>query len=103
MAFAREGAAGVVIGDVAEEGLAETKQLMADKWPMVEVVATRLDVTDEASVKAFVGLAVSQFGRIDYSVHAAGVAPPMLNVMDPQGDALQKCIAVNYKGVSVPT
>ncbi|KIX97750.1 uncharacterized protein Z520_06528 [Fonsecaea multimorphosa CBS 102226] len=99
LAFAREGARGLVIGDLAQEGLAETKKMVTEKWPAVEVVASSLDVSDEASVKAFVDLAVSKFGSIDYSVHAAGVAPQMLTVMDSQSDALQKCIAVNYKGV----
>jgi len=99
LAFAREGVASLVLGDVDEAGLSETKNLVGEQTPSVEVVTTRLDVSDEASVQAFIALAVSKFGRIDYAVNAAGVAPPMLTVMDPQKDDLYKCIAVNSKGV----
>lgn len=100
LAFARDGAVGLVLGDVDTQGLETTRQLVQKQSPSVEVVTMKLDVSNEESVQAFVDLAVAKFGRIDYAINAAGVATPMLKFVDSQGPALNRCIAVNTKGVS---
>lgn len=101
LAFAREGVTAMVLGDLNEKGLQETKNLVAKQSPSVEVVTTALNVTIGKSVGAFFDLAISKFGRIDYAVNAAGIATPMLQFVDPQKEALNRCMAVNTKGVSL--
>ena len=61
----------VLIGDLdAEAGAA-----CVDEWQRGEAAAfRRLDITREASVKAFVAFAIKHFGRVDGLVNNAGIA-----------------------------
>lgn len=67
-AFAQEGAK-VAIGDINEDGLAETRRLV----PYGNWLARRLDVTDDADVAGFIDAVSQSFGRLDHAVNAAGV------------------------------
>jgi NAD(P)-dependent dehydrogenase (short-subunit alcohol dehydrogenase family) len=67
--FAREGAR-VVIADVDEAAGAATAALVREVGGTVLLVRT--DVTDEASVKAAVDVAVAQFGKLDTLLNCAG-------------------------------
>lgn len=61
-------------------------------------VAAELDVTDRASMKAFVDLAVERFGRIDVMVNNAGVMY-LAPFSDLRVDEWDRMIDVNIKGV----
>lgn len=63
-----------------------------------QVVPTRLDVTDRASVEAMVALAVERFGRIDVLVNSAGinVRSPIEGIEDADWHRIQQ---VNVTGV----
>lgn len=69
--FAREGAK-VVIADVAEEGLAETLQLIKDAGG--EAIAQPTDAGNEEAVKALVAKAVDTFGSLDGFYANAGIS-----------------------------
>jgi len=99
LSFAREGVSSLVLGDLSEPGLAETARMIAEQSPSVEVEITKLDVSDEASVQKFVDLAVSKFGRIDYAINAAGMAPPITTFYEAPASTVYKAVAVNTKGV----
>ncbi|KAK4222717.1 hypothetical protein QBC38DRAFT_489178 [Podospora fimiseda] len=75
LAFAAEGARGVVLADLKYEAAAEvareTESLAAN--PKFKAFPFAVDVRDPASVEAMVKAAVDTFGRIDYSVNSAGV------------------------------
>lgn len=77
LAFAKEGAAGVAIVDLNEEGLLQTKTEIealeiTGKKPLV--IVHKLNVTDEEQVNAIVPAVATEFGRLDYVVNAAGIA-----------------------------
>jgi 3-oxoacyl-[acyl-carrier protein] reductase len=84
----------VALGDVAEDGLAETLALL----PAEGAVAAATDVTRRADLEALVQRAVSAFGRLDVVANVAGVlrAAPLAEL--DEGD-LDGILAVNLKGV----
>jgi NADP-dependent 3-hydroxy acid dehydrogenase YdfG len=61
----------VVAGDVAEDGLAETADLLARRG--LAALPLHLDVTDPASAERAVAAAIGAFGRIDVLVNNAGI------------------------------
>jgi len=63
----------VLIGDLD----VEAGQACLDEWQRGDDAAfQRLDIADEASVRAFIGAAEQRFGRIDGLVNNAGIAGP---------------------------
>ncbi|PHH61957.1 hypothetical protein CDD81_7706 [Ophiocordyceps australis] len=76
LAFAREGAASVVVADIdlaaAEKSSAECKAVASR--PGFESRALHMDVTLLDSVEGGVAEMCKVFGRIDYCVNCAGVS-----------------------------
>ncbi|MBU3066762.1 SDR family oxidoreductase [Nocardia sp. NEAU-G5] len=65
---------GTVVGaDVNEAGLAETAKQAAEKGAADRLTTLTIDISDEASVQAGVGSAVSTLGGLDVLVNAAGI------------------------------
>ncbi|MCU1196018.1 SDR family oxidoreductase [Stenotrophomonas maltophilia] len=63
----------VLIGDLD----VEAGEACLAEWQRGEdAVFQRLDITDEASVRAFIAVALQRFGRIDGLVNNAGIASP---------------------------
>jgi meso-butanediol dehydrogenase/(S,S)-butanediol dehydrogenase/diacetyl reductase len=92
--FAGEGAAIVVSAiDPAVEALAE--QLRDGGAPAVSDV---MDVTSKAEVTALYDLAEAKFGRVDISIHNAGVIT-IAKVEEMTEAEWDKVMAVNTKGV----
>jgi NAD(P)-dependent dehydrogenase (short-subunit alcohol dehydrogenase family) len=76
IAFAKDGAAGVVVADVNHEAgrkVAEETRASATH-PDFRVEVAEVDVTVEQSVRDAMSRAVELFGRIDYCVNCAGVS-----------------------------
>ncbi|KAI9043179.1 SDR family NAD(P)-dependent oxidoreductase [Aspergillus affinis] len=79
IAFAREGAAGVALLDVNNDGLLDTKaeiELAQDSWNRsrhCQLEAFTVNVTDEDQVNQAMQTIASKFGRLDYVVNAAGI------------------------------
>lgn len=67
-----EGARAVVLSDVHERRVGETREALAAEYGDDRVVATTCDVTDEASVQAMLGLA-DDLGGVDVMVNNAGL------------------------------
>ena len=66
---------GIVLADIDIKGAQETAEI-SQKFatnPKYRTVVVAVNVTDLSSVQAMVEKAVEKFGRIDYSVHSAGV------------------------------
>jgi len=70
----------VVIADINHDGaLAVVEECQkSSKHPQFRAIAVKVDIVDEDSVESMVGSAVKAFGRIDYSIHSAGVGFPGL-------------------------
>jgi NAD(P)-dependent dehydrogenase (short-subunit alcohol dehydrogenase family) len=89
--------ASVLIGDLKRE-LAETAAADLAAETGARVLATRLDVADEASVAEAASLAGREFGSLDIWVSNAGLYPniPLLEMTPGVWDDV---MAVNLKGV----
>jgi NAD(P)-dependent dehydrogenase (short-subunit alcohol dehydrogenase family) len=95
--FAEEGAA-IVGADVLVDANAETARLVEEAGG--KMVATVVDVTDNASVAAMFELANTEFGRVDVIFNNAGV---MLaddgDAMSTPDDVIDRTLSINVKGV----
>ena len=91
-----EAGADLAIGDLNEANAAAIAEEMRRRF-QVRALATRLDVTDSASVAALATLAEATFGRIDIWVNNAGAFPPavLIETSDDQWDRVQD---VNLRG-----
>jgi NAD(P)-dependent dehydrogenase (short-subunit alcohol dehydrogenase family) len=66
---------GIVFADINEQGAKEAAEQSKQYATHAEyrAVVVQVDVTNVESVQAMVNTAVEEFGRIDYSIHSAGV------------------------------
>lgn len=94
--FAQEGAR-LTIADIAEDGLAETAELV--KAAGGEVVARRADVAREEDVRALVEAATGAWGRLDVALNNAGVAHGMARLPDISLAEFARMMAINAGGV----
>lgn len=96
--LAQEGA-NLVLVDMSEEGLAQTKELVAAEGGAggVEVVAA--DVTKSEDVARYVDTAVRSFGAIDGFFNNAGIEGRQNLTEDFGDDEFAKVLAVNLTGV----
>ncbi|KAF3018786.1 hypothetical protein E8E14_000563 [Neopestalotiopsis sp. 37M] len=105
-AFAKEGASGVLVADINIEGAEETvKEIKAVATnPDFRAESIKIDVSLEESVKAAISHAVEKFGRIDYSVHCAGVPG---GTFDPVSEAkftdFKRLMDINVNGTFLVT
>lgn len=82
MAFAAQGAAGVVFADLdlpKVQKIAEKSSEMATN-PSYRTLPISVDVTDLTQVQDMVSQTLALFGKVDYNVNCAGVCylPPMI-------------------------
>lgn len=68
-----------------------------------DVVAERLDVTDEAGLGAFAERVVTRFGRIDLWINNAGVLEPIAPLRDVKTEDFRRHLDVNVTGVFLGT
>jgi NAD(P)-dependent dehydrogenase (short-subunit alcohol dehydrogenase family) len=94
--FANEGAS-LLLGDINEEGGAETVQRVAEEHRS-RVRFRRLDVTDEAACASAVNEAVETFGKLDVMVANAGIDGPGFIAKLSKED-FERVIEVNLVGV----
>jgi len=90
LAFSDAGAS-IVVGDIDEQGLAETARLTG-------ATSITTDVTSSASVDALVESAIETHGRIDVMANIAGIIT-MASIVDLTEGELDRVLAVNLKGV----
>lgn len=67
----------------------------------VEVHTAITDVSDASAVESFVKSGVEKFGRIDHSIHCAGIAGEMGPTSEASVQNYEKVMDVNVKGVWV--
>lgn len=87
----------VAICDVNQQRLSETEDEWKQQYPGKYIVS-QTDITDEASVEAFVSSVVSTFGSVDVLVNNAGV----MDSFDPVGtlskETWDRVIGINLTG-----
>ncbi|MFK4872344.1 SDR family NAD(P)-dependent oxidoreductase [Novosphingobium sp. ZW T3_23] len=94
-----EAGANVLIGDLKDADARTAAEELSAQFG-TRVIATRLDVTDSASIQATAALATEKLGGIDIWVNNAGLYPNVLlnEMTDPVWD---QTMAVNLRGVFV--
>jgi NAD(P)-dependent dehydrogenase (short-subunit alcohol dehydrogenase family) len=93
--FAREGAQ-VMIADRAEEGLEETRKMIAAEGG--KVTALRTDTGLESDVVALIDAAVSEFGGLDVVFANAGISGKSYGFQDTSVETFQEILRVNLIG-----
>lgn len=97
VAFAAEGATGVVVVDIDEAGLAETGNLVAEHGAEpAQVVA---DVTHDDDVARAVATAGDRFGRLDCAYNNAGTSGAWAPIVDYPLDDWHRVLALNLTSV----
>ncbi|WP_336359428.1 SDR family oxidoreductase [Haladaptatus sp. ZSTT2] len=96
MRFAEEGA-NVVVGDVLEDGGQETVDMITDAGG--EATFVRVDVTNDADVKALVETTLDVYGGLDFAHNNAGIEGKMSQLADTPDDDWARVIDVNLTGV----
>ena len=96
--FVRDKSAKVAVFDVNDEGGASLVAQLGES----NAIYQRVDVTDEAAVKAGVQACIGRFGRIDACINCAGIPTPM-KIIDKDGCAsncgrFQRTVMVNLVG-----
>ena len=94
--FAARGAR-VVLCDINASANEETLALIRQDGGTA--TAERVDVTDEASVKAAVGRALSEYGGLDAAVNNAGIDQPVKPFLEQDDATFRRIMDVNVRGV----
>lgn len=91
--------ASVMVADLSEAGGAETVREIEAAGG--RAACFKVDVSDEASVRALVAETVRRFGHIDYLVNDAGIAAagPAVPLHEVTLEAFQRVQAVNVTGM----
>lgn len=92
-----EAGASVLIGDLKLDQAQAAAEELGQRYGG-KVIATRLDVTDSASVTAAAELAESELGGIDVWVNNAGLYPNV-GLLDMTDETWDQVMAVNLRGV----
>ena len=93
--FAEENAK-LILGDVHEEGLRETFDLLKQKGSAVIIKKT--DVAVEREVKELIDLAMAEYGQVDILCNNAGITGGMADLEVQDEDDWQRVFQVNIMG-----
>jgi NAD(P)-dependent dehydrogenase (short-subunit alcohol dehydrogenase family) len=96
LAFAREGAAVVVIDRSAESNRETANQIKAFDG---RVLALSANIADSDEVQSALNKAVETFGRIDVAFNNAGIEQPVGPIADVTEEDFRRIIDVNLTGV----
>lgn len=99
VAFAREGAAAVIVDKDQEQGEVVAKEI---KEQGGDVLVVPTDITQETEVQAMVDDVTSRWGRLDILVNNAGIYY-QADVVDTPSDVWYNVLAVNLSGAFLCT
>jgi NAD(P)-dependent dehydrogenase (short-subunit alcohol dehydrogenase family) len=98
LCFLREGCRRLVLLDLNEAGLHETKVEGLKVNNAAEIAVLACDVSDEAAVNSAIDLAVTTFGRIDYAVNCAGLPGGFATTTECTTNDFDQVQKVNVRG-----
>ncbi|WP_058309019.1 glucose 1-dehydrogenase [Gracilibacillus massiliensis] len=96
--MAKEGA-NLVLVDINEDGLEESKQAIMDVAPDATVELVEANVAKEEDVKNYIQHTVDKFGKIDAFFNNAGIEGKQNLTEDYGVDEFEKVININLNGV----
>lgn len=97
----KEGCLKIVATDISESGLQETTAKAKKINPIAKIYCIKVDITNDGEVQKMVDEGVKQFGRIDISVHCAGIAGAFNFTDQLSIEDFDKVANINYRGVWV--
>ncbi|KAL2862385.1 SDR family NAD(P)-dependent oxidoreductase [Aspergillus lucknowensis] len=97
--YAQNGIQGLALADINTTGLQTAQGELKSQYPEVRVETFTVNVTKEEEIAAAVQSAASKFGRIDISIHAAGIAGIPNPTHDLPLEDWQRVIDINQTGV----
>ncbi|KAI0446149.1 hypothetical protein F4803DRAFT_559547 [Xylaria telfairii] len=106
IAFAKEGAAGVIVADINYEAaqIVADETMAAATHPGFRVEAAEVDVAVDLSVRSSMDRAVELFGRIDHCVNCAGIgAQNAREISDIDLHEFGRLMSVNVTGTMLVT
>ncbi len=95
--FGREGASGVYLVDVNEQGAMYAVEELSKLFPNCRYLYKKTDITKENEVDDAFSEMLREFGRIDILVNSAGVCRNVF-IEDLTADAFDRTMAINVKG-----
>ncbi|KAL4780689.1 hypothetical protein BJX76DRAFT_37239 [Aspergillus varians] len=97
--FAQNGITGLALADVSPANLANALTELTSAYPHVRVETFSVDVTKEEQVAALVKSVAESFGRIDISIHGAGISSAPSPTHELALADWQRVIDINQTGV----
>lgn len=97
--FAHNGARAIYICDYADNHLGTHKRELNELYPEVDVHPRKVDVGEEAAVKAVVDEAIATYGRLDIMFANAGIVGTPAIFSDIGADSFMRTMRTNVLGV----
>jgi len=102
--LAKRGAAGICIGDWNETNFTSMKKELKDINSSTQVLTTKLDVSQAASVNSWIDEIISKFGRLDGAANVAGVAQAVgtrktPTILEETDEAWRRTMGINLDGI----
>ncbi|RDW68999.1 SDR family NAD(P)-dependent oxidoreductase [Aspergillus mulundensis] len=98
-AYAQNGISALALADISLASLETTNSELRAQYPQVQVLIYAVDVTNEDEIACAVQSAAEKFGRIDISIHGAGIGGVSSPTHELSLKDWQKVIDVNQTGV----
>jgi len=95
----RRGCVRIIAADISVSGLLLTHNQKQTINPGAVVLQVVVDVTDSSSVEAMVQKGIAKFGRIDFSIHCAGILTEIERTHEASQENWDKTMAVNLNGL----
>lgn len=91
----------VVISDVLEEKLLESKKKLEELEENGEVLECLCDVTKEEDLQNLMDVAVGKFSSVDIWINNAGVNQPMVPIWEVDSSKINRLIDIDLKGAII--
>lgn len=92
----------VVLSDILEEKLKESKKLLEDTIPSeAKVLDVVCDVTSEEQLKNLLDKTIQEFKNVDIWINNAGVNQPMVPIWEVDSKVIDRLIDIDLKGAMV--
>ncbi|OQE13261.1 hypothetical protein PENFLA_c051G10230 [Penicillium flavigenum] len=97
--YAQNGIEGLALADINITNLQNVQAELSNLYPDVRVEVFSVNVTEEKQIAAIIQSAAAKFGRIDISIHAAGITGAVAPTHEYPLEDWQRVINTNQTGV----